>query len=313
MRVFVWHVHGSYLTALAQSGHELLVPVVPDRGPEGRGRARTWDWPDTVVEVGKEEAASVDVDVVVMQRPMELDGMAAAWLGGRRPGDALPGIYLEHNAPQGEINGMRHPASDREDLMLVHVTHFNDLFWDAGSTPTRVIEHGIIDPGYLFTGELGAAAMVINEPIRRRRVTGTDLIGRFGERTPVDLFGMKTKELGGVGNLVQADLHRELARRRVYVHPFRWTSLGLALIEAMHLGLPVVAVAVTEAVEAIPSGAGIVSTDIDVLTGAVADLVANPEEAVRLGKAGREHALERFGLAKFLAAWDAVLEEVVSR
>src|SRR3712207_7592364 len=48
----------------------------------------------------------------------------------------------------------------------------------------------------------------------------------------------------------QAAMHAELARRRVYVHPVRWTSPGLSLLEAMHLGLPVVALATTEAVEA---------------------------------------------------------------
>jgi len=313
MRVFIWHVHGSYMTALAQGDHELVVPVVPDRGPEGRGRARTWEWPDNVVEVTRDEAASVDVDVVVMQRPAELDGLAEEWLGGRRPGGDIPGIYLEHNAPQGEINDMRHPVIDREDLTLVHVTHFNRLFWEAGATPTTVVEHGIIDPGYSYIGDLAASAMVINEPVRRRRVTGTDLIERFEEKAPVDLFGMKTAELGGIGNLGQNELHKKLARRRVYVHPFRWTSVGLALIEAMHLGMPVVAVAATEAVEAVPPGAGIISTDIDVLTRAAADLVADPEEAARLGKAGRAHALERFGLGRFLASWDKVLGEVVAR
>ena len=34
---------------------------------------------------------------------------------------------------------------------VVHVTHFNDLFWDCGSTPTVVIEHGIVDPGHRAT------------------------------------------------------------------------------------------------------------------------------------------------------------------
>ena len=34
-------------------------------------------------------------------------------------------------------------------------------------------------------------------------------------------------------------MHAELARRRLYLHPIRWTSLGLSLIEAMQLGMPV--------------------------------------------------------------------------
>ena len=45
MRVFFWHVHGSWTTALVQGEHEYLLPVLPGRGRDGRGRARTWEWP----------------------------------------------------------------------------------------------------------------------------------------------------------------------------------------------------------------------------------------------------------------------------
>ena len=65
---------------------------------------------------------------------------------------------------------MRHPMADRDDLTLVHVTHFNALFWDAGATPTRVIEHGIVDPGPLLHAASSArAAVVINEAAPPRR------------------------------------------------------------------------------------------------------------------------------------------------
>jgi hypothetical protein len=64
---------------------------------------------------------------------------------------------------------MRHPAADHPGLVIVHVTHFNQLFWDCGRTPTEVIEHGVPDPGYRYTGEFEAAALVVNEPLRRGR------------------------------------------------------------------------------------------------------------------------------------------------
>ena len=67
------------------------------------------------------------------------------------PAGAGRPFYVEHNAPQGRIADIRHPMADRDDLTLVHVTHFNALFWDAGATPTRVIEHGIVDPGHRYT------------------------------------------------------------------------------------------------------------------------------------------------------------------
>jgi glycosyltransferase involved in cell wall biosynthesis len=317
--VLLWHVHGSWTTAFVQGRHEYLIPVTADRGPDGLGRARTWSWPASAVEITREEAADAEVDMVVLQRPHELEGLAAQWLGGRRPGREVAAVYLEHNAPQGRINELRHLAADRPELVVVHVTHFNDLFWDCGSTPTRVIEHGIVDPGDRYSGEVPAAAMVVNEPARRGRVTGTDLLERLGAAVPVDLFGMQTQHLAGapgvrsVADLAQDRLHAEMARRRLYLHPVRWTSLGLSLLEAMHLGMPVVALATTEVVEAVPPEAGVVSTRVEVLADAARRLVADPEQARLMGKAARAAATARYGLDRFLADWDALLEEVRSR
>jgi hypothetical protein len=311
VRIFLWHVHGSYTTALAQGGHEYLVPVLPDRGADGLGRARTWEWPASVVEVTPEEAADADVDLVVLQRPHELAHLAEEWLR-RRPGRDVPTLYLEHTLPQGEIDAMRHPAADRGDLLLVHVTHFNALFWDAGSTPTAVVEHGIVDPGQLYTGELPRAAVVVNEPERRGRVTGTDLLPRLNGEVPLDLFGIGAGRLGGVEDLPQARLHAEMARRRVYLHPVRWTSLGLSLLEAMHLGMPVCALATTEVAEAVPSEAGVVTNRLDDLRSGLRRLVGDREEARERGSAARRAALERYGLERFLRDWDSIFERVAA-
>lgn len=313
MNVFLWHVHGAWTTSFVHGRHRYLIPVLPDRGPDGLGRARTYSWPENAVEVTPEQAAGEPVDVVILQRPRELlGGLAERWLGGRRPGRDVPAVYVEHNAPQGRVNEMRHPAAGRPDLLLVHVTHFNALFWDAGSTPTRVVEHGIVDPGYRYTGELARAAVVINEARRRWRVTGTDLLGRFGARVPLDLFGIDASSLGGTEDLPQARLHREMARRRVYLHPIRWTSLGLSLIEAMHLGMPVVALATTEVPEAVPPEAGVISTRPGALEEALVRFVRDPEAAREAGLAAREAALKRYGLGRFLEDWDRILTEVAA-
>ena len=292
MRILLWHVHGAWTTAFVQGEHEYVVPVTPDRGPDGVGIARTYDWPDTVTELPLDQIGEEEFDAIVYQRPHELE---------LRPPRTEQLIYVEHNAPQGRINEMRHPMADRDDLLLVHVTHFNALFWDAGGTQTRVIEHGIVDPGPLYTGELPRAAVVINEAERRARVTGTDLLPRFEQQVPLDLFGI------GAIDLPHAELHREMARRRAYLHPIRWTSLGLSLLEAMHLAMPVVVLGTTEAFEAVPPEAGAVSTRLDVLEQTLARLVADPDEARERGQVARAAALARYGLDRFLADWDEVL------
>ena len=311
MNVLLWHVHGAWTTSFVHGRHRYLIPVDEERTPDGLGRARTYDWPASAVEVTRDEAADEDVDVVVLQRPDELEHLAAEWLGGRQPGSDVPAVYVEHNAPQGRISNMRHVAADRPDLTVVHVTHFNDLFWNCGGTPTRVIEHGVVDPGRRYTGELPRTVAVINDAVRRGRVTGTDLLLRFRRVVPIDLFGMRSSTLGG-WDVSQAVLHREMARRRVYIHPVRWTSLGLSLIEAMHLGMPVVALATTEVCEAVPSEAGVVSNRIEVLEAAMRRLTADLDEARARGAAARAAALERFGLGRFLDDWDRLLEEVAA-
>jgi len=321
MRVLLWHVHGSWTTAFVQGPHTYLLPVLPDRGPDGRGRARTWDWPANAVEVTPRELATTDVDVLIVQRERDLV-LAEQWLTGRRPGRDVPVVWLEHNAPQGRINDMRHPAADVDSIrVVVHVTHTNDLFWDTGATPTAVIEHGIPDPGQRWTGAIEHAAVVVNEPYRRARVVGADLLHRLAETMPIDLFGMGARamelhppvwpeRLHAHGDVPQAALYDAMAQRRAYLHPFRWTSLGLSLVEAMHLGMPVVALATTDVPDSVPSACGVVSNDLEVLRAGLRQLRKDREHAAACGAAARAHALERFGLGRFLADWNALLEEL---
>ncbi|MEU5938093.1 glycosyltransferase [Micromonospora sp. NPDC047548] len=320
MNILVWHVHGSWTTSFVHGKHRYLVPVTPDRGPYGLGRARTYPWPDSAVEVTPQQLRREEVDVVLLQRPEELD-LACDWLG-RRVGRDVPAIYVEHNTPKGDVPNTRHPMADRDDLLLTHVTGFNELFWDNGATRTAVVEHGVVPPAVEWTGELDRLAVVINEPVRRWRVTGTDLLPRFAEIAPLDVFGMKVAGLAehlglpadrltSHDDVPQHRMHAELARRRAYLHLCRWTSLGLSLVEAMTMGMPVVALATTEAVEAVPPGSGALSTRVDTLLEAARRFVAQPAEARRAGAEARTAARARYGLDRFLADWDRLLEEEV--
>lgn len=320
MKILLWHVHGSWTDAFVHGDHEYLLPVLPERGPWGLGRADR-DWPDSVREVPVEQLHDERIDLVVLQRPEELE--KAQRLLHCQLGRDIPAVYVEHNTPRGDVPNTRHPLANQSDIPVAHVTYFNELFWDNGAAPTTVIEHGIRDPQYQFTGELARLAVVTNEPVRRGRVTGTDLLPGFAAIAPIDVFGMGTSGLHDAtgltadqlethGDLKRAELHREMARRRVYVHTVRWTSLGLSLLEAMHLGMPVVALAVTEAGRAIPPEAGFIATRPADLHAAAEQLINQPETAASMGKAAREFALRRYGLNRFLRDWDELLTATAS-
>ncbi|SFF59141.1 Glycosyl transferases group 1 [Actinacidiphila alni] len=318
MNILVWHVHGSWLTSFVQGPHTYLVPVTPDRGPDGLGRARTWDWPASVREVSPDELRTADIDLVVLQRPREVE-LVRAWTG-RRPGIDLPAVYVEHNTPAATPATQRHPLADRDDITLVHVTHFNHLMWDNGRAPTTVVEHGVIDPGPLWTGEERRAAVVVNDPLLRGRVTGTDLLPSFAASAPLSVFGMRTQGLADrlglpadrcrTQDLPQHRLHPAMARCRLYLHPVRWTSLGLSLLEAMFLGMPVVALDTTETREAVPEGAGVVSNRLDILRDACRDYLGDHGHARRTGEGARAAAVARYGVRRFLDDWEQLTKEV---
>ncbi|KWX26139.1 MULTISPECIES: glycosyltransferase [Mycolicibacterium] len=312
--LLAWHVHGSWMESFTAGRHRYLVPLNAERDADGRGLCGR-DWP-RAQEISIGELRDQDVDLVVLQRPEELE-LAAEWLG-RRPGIDVPAVYVEHNAPRPFAVDSTHPLAGRRDIPLVHVTDFNRLMWDNGVAPTTVITHGIADPGNFYTGDVAAAATMINEPLRRWRTVGADLLSELCAHVPIDVWGIDTLELNrpggrsavrGKGDVPRNRLWRQIARRRVYVHTARWTSLGLSLVEAMYLGMPVVAVASTEAPQVVPAEAGVVSSDVATLAYALQGFVTDTAAATVAGKAAREFAMAHFSLDRFLGEWDRVIEE----
>jgi hypothetical protein len=314
LRILVWHVHGSWTGAFVRGRHEYLLPALPEGGKWGMGRAGR-AWPEPAREVSPEELRETGFDVVVLQRKEEFE-LLERWTG-LRAGHDVPAVFLEHNTPTGDVPRTRHFLAGTSDIPLVHVTHFNQLMWDSGQAPATVIEHGVVDPGERYTGAEPVAGVVLNEPVRRGRAVGTDLLPAFAEVAPLHVYGIGVEKLAfgdrvrPKGDLGQEELYTSLARCRLYLHTPRWTSLGLSLIEAMHLGMPVVAVAATEAARAVPREAGFVSADIPELANAIRELVSEPELAHRMGKSAREFALAHYGLDAFLHNWDVLLDRVV--
>src|SRR3981189_1514094 len=99
LQVLVWHVHGSWLTSFVQGAHTYLIPATPEGGPWARGRSGR-GWPDPAREIAHGDLATAAVDLVVLQRPEEIE-LAESWLG-RQLGHGVPAVYVEHNTPQGD-------------------------------------------------------------------------------------------------------------------------------------------------------------------------------------------------------------------
>ena len=308
LNILTWHTHGAYLYYLTQAPHEFYVLSRPGRPAGYGGVCGHLPWGPNVHDLPAAAAKRQPLDLILFQDdPQYLEDQYDLLTPAQR---ALPKIYLEHDPPRGNPVDERHIVR-RRDVLVVHCTHFNRLMWDSGPAPTRVIEHGVVDPGVEWSGELERGLVVINNLGARGRRLGLDVFAELRKRVPVDLVGMGSESLGGLGEIRHRELPAFAARYRFLFNPIRYTSMGLAVIECMLTGMPVAALATTEVATVIRDGEnGIAHTDPEHLVAGMKRLLADPDEARRLGRNGRESARRRFGIGRFVADWNAAFQDM---
>lgn len=302
LRVLTWHVHGNYLYNLTQVPHDFFVVADARRSPGHAGRSGSLPWGDNVFDAPIDELPRMAFDVLLFQSRGAWEDEQHRLLGAAQR--ALPRIVLEHDPPQQHPTNTLHWCQD-PGALLVHVTPYNDLMWDNGVTPHVVIEHGVkplATPPW--SGHLQQGLVVINHLARRGRRLGLDVWQSAAARLPLQLAGMGSEGLGGIGEVPQARLPELMAAHRFFFNPIRHTSLGLAIIEAMQLGLPVVGLATSELVTVIDNGRnGYVDTRLDRLVGVMRELLRDHALAAQWGRAGQATASERFGIERFVDDW----------
>lgn len=309
LRILTWHTRGSYLYSLTRTPHQFHVLTKPGRPPGYGARCGFLPWGPHVHDLPASQARQQAFDCIIFQDHAQFEKDQYEYLSAAQR--ALPRIYIEHDPPPMHATDTRHPV-DNPNVLLVHVNHFNALMWDNGRTPARVIEHGVVAPSDVYyRGDIDAGLVVANHLARRGRRMGADIFCEARRQIRLDLVGKGAEELGGLGELAQAELPAFAAHYRFLFHPARYASMGLAVIEAMMIGMPIVALATTEMATAIEHGSsGYVDTNPAALVGHMQELLRNPSLARQLGVNARRRARERFGIDRFRADWDAALADV---
>jgi Glycosyl transferases group 1 len=309
LKILTWHTHGSYLYYLTQAPHDFYVLSKSGRPPGYGGRCGNMPWGDNVFDLPVEEAYKTAFDCIVFQDDVQYLEDQYLYLAPAQRN--LPRIYIEHDPPRDHPTDSRHPVRDR-GILLVHVTPFNQLMWDNASIPNRVIEHGVMVPEEVsYSGALERGLVVVNHLAQRGRRLGADIFLSVREQVPLDLVGMDSTSLGGLGEVQHARLSAFACRYRFFFNPIRYTSMGLAVIEAMASGVPVVGLATTEMATAIENGvSGYVDTDVSRLTLQMKRLLDDPDLARHLGCGARRRAQERFHIQRFIEDWNSAFKLV---
>lgn len=311
LRILTWQVHGNYLYYLTHAPHDFYVLSRPDRPPGYGGRAGRLPFGENVHDCPVETARALHFDCILFQSRVhyERDQHDILSEAQRR----LPRIYLEHDPPLSHPTNTVHPVDD-PSMLIVHVTHYNALMWDCGRVPTRIVEHGVHVPrGVEWSGDVPRGVAVVNHLAKRGRRLGADVFDAWRQSVPIDLYGMDAPASGGAGELPYAALMPTIARHRFFAHPVRYTSLALAVCEAMMLGLPVVGLATTELPRVIlESGGGFVDSELARLVDVSQELIRDRGRAAELGRRARAYARERFAIQRFAADWNDVFMQAAS-
>lgn len=310
LKVFTWHIHGSYLYYLSQGNYDIYIPVTDVRTEGYYGRGETFPFGANVIEVPAAEVRNMVFDCILFQseRNFLIDQHDILSEEQKR----LPRLYVEHNTPERHPTNTRHVMTD-PSVTLVHVTHFNKLMWDNSGLPhVRVIEHGVCIPEVSWKGDIPRGIVVINHIQQRGRITGWDVFEEVRRQVPVDLIGMGTLESGGLGEVLNPQLPEFISRYRFFFNPIRYTSFGLAVCEAMMTGMPIVAMATTEYVTVLKDGeSGFIDTNIDKLIQGMRKLIDDAELARRMGETARQVAFDRFGISRFTSEWENIFRQTI--
>ncbi len=310
IRVFTWNIHGSYLYYLSQTNCLFYVPY-NDSGEKEYGRlGDNFEWGKNLIQVPVSEVKRIDFDCILFQsRQAYLNDQFKIFTDNQRQ---LPKIYLEHDPPREHPTDTVHFVGDK-NIPIINVTDFNQLMWDTGDR-SAVIEHGVFLHSKKYTGNLQKGIVVINNLQLRGRRLGLDIFEKVRKQIPLDIIGIDSENLGGLGEIKHKDLGAFLGRYRFYFNPIRYTSLGLSLCEAMHCGLPVVTPATTEVATVIKNGInGFSSNNIQVLVARMKDLLQNPILAKKMGKEAQKTALRRFNIKRFAQDWERTFQDSVSK
>lgn len=111
------------------------------------------------------------------------------------------------------------------------------------------------------------------------------------------------------------DMPATLSSLTIFVSAARSEPFGLAIVEAMASGLPVVAAASEGAQEIIEDGVSgklVALNDADALAQAINDLLYNAHERSRLARNAQHAARERFSLARMASDTERIYREVLA-
>jgi glycosyltransferase involved in cell wall biosynthesis len=166
-------------------------------------------------------------------------------------------------------------------------------------TTARLVPQKRVEDGIKVVNELVKSGVTLHYKI----IGGGDELDKL--KNLVEEYGIG-ESIEFVGVLPSARVLDELTNADIYLHPSENESFGVAMIEAMGVGLPVVAAKSGGAMDIVVSDTGVLCEigDIDAMAKAIAELASSAELRESQGAAGRARA-------ESLYSWESRMESLM--
>lgn len=188
----------------------------------------------------------------------------------------------------------------------------------SGSEPLNVLYVGRLEPRKGITVLLGAVPHILRQ-LPQVRFT---IAGRQHNTLPSDQLNAyiaatgSTAHIALIGHVAWREMTAQYARAALFVQPSFYETFGIACLEAMCFGLPVVATQVgglPEVVEDGVTGILVPPNDPQALAEAVLSLLRDPERRRQMGRRGREKVLAQFTPERVADLSEALYWEVLHK
>jgi L-malate glycosyltransferase len=201
-----------------------------------------------------------------------------------------------------------HPGDDRPDLRRL----FPALSWDGPVRPAVLLHAS----NFRAVKRVGDAVLALAQ-VLRTRPAGLILVGDGPEREAVARLAAALGVTGQVAFLgEQLQMARFLVQADLFLLPSEQESFGLAALEALASGVPVVATNVGGLPEVVRHGETgwlVPVRDPPALATAVLKLLADEPSRAAMGRAARADALARFRPEPVVARVEALYRELLTR
>jgi glycosyltransferase involved in cell wall biosynthesis/SAM-dependent methyltransferase len=320
-RILTFNFHEPYLCLMAKTGLPMDVGLYTEEPLARVWQTRFRPVPGNLrfVEEGdwRGRAMSGWYDVIIAQNEMNSLDVAKS---------PSPKLLLFHNR-RNYMETTAHsfegdPVEAYGRLLEILCRRFDPVYIsetkrDSYGIPGRVIFPGIDMTEYHgYTGEVQSVLRVGNNMRARSSMFDVDFQEAVCEGFATTVLGVNPQIPGARESNDFADYRDALRKHRCILHVSREgfeDGYNLALLEGMATGMPVVSLA--NPTSPILDGVnGFASYDVAELRERVAQLMADPELARRLGAKARETVAERFPMERFIQGWrDAIYEAADSR